>query len=286
MADGPADGQGVLKPGPFLRLRALAWMVALFVLLAFLASIVPAAKAVLRMPKAGLGPAGAALGALLAYAAYIGLVRLVERRWPEEFALRGLPRDLVVGLALGTGMFALVFFIQERLGAESLVWDGSLRWGPSLVLNACTGLVEELLFRAVVFRLLMRAFGPWWALGASAALFGAAHFMNPHASLIAGAAIAVEAGLMLAGLYLATGRLWMSVGAHAAWNFTQGKIFGAAVSGHGLTDSLFFAQPNRLQPDLVTGGDFGPEASLPAMLVGLVVFAGALWVWRRRGRQV
>jgi CAAX protease family protein len=284
MTGGLADlgGQGVLKPGPLLWLRALLWMAALFIVLAVLAGIEPLARSALHRQAAEPGPVGAALGAVLACIAYVALVRVFERRWPREFALDGLPSDLVVGLALGTGMFALVFFILERLGAEALVWDGSLHWRQSLTLNACTGLVEELLFRAVAFRLLMRAFGAWWALAASAALFGAAHFTNPHATPLAAAAIAVEAGLMLAGLYLATGRLWMSVGVHAAWNFAQGKIFGAAVSGHGQTDSLFLAEPNRLRPDLLTGGDFGPEASLPAMLVGLAVFGAALWIWLRR----
>jgi membrane protease YdiL (CAAX protease family) len=41
----------------------------------------------------------------------------------------------------------------------------------------------------------------------------------------------VEAGLMLASFYLLTGRLWMSIGVHAAWNFTQGWLWGARVSG-------------------------------------------------------
>ena len=48
-------------------------------------------------------------------------------------------------------------------------------------------------------------------------------------------AIALEAGVMLAAAYLLTGRLWLSMGIHFAWNFTQGGIFGAAVSGRSAT---------------------------------------------------
>jgi membrane protease YdiL (CAAX protease family) len=63
------------------------------------------------------------------------------------------------------------------------------------------GFFEELIFRAIVLRLLMRAFGIWPALALSAALFGALHLANPNATPAAAIAIAVEAGLMLASFY-------------------------------------------------------------------------------------
>ena len=282
MADGVEHGAGVLAPGPLLPLRALAWMLALFVVLAILAGLETEGRMVLGLRWSPFGPAGALVGAGLACAAYVGLVRRFERRWPEELALKAAAGELAYGLALGAGLFALVFFGLERLGAESLVRSGPIHWRAALASNLATGVVEELLFRAVVFRLLMAVSGPWWALVASAVLFGAAHFLSPHADLMAAAAIAVEAGLMLAALYLATGRLWMSIGAHAAWNFTEGRVFGAAVSGGGAHESLFLAQPNPQAPTLLTGGAFGPEASVAAMIAGFATAAVALWAWRRR----
>ena len=106
--------------------------------------------------------------------------------------------------------------------------------------------------------------GTWLALLISALVFGLLHLANPNATLMAGLAIALEAGLMLAAAYLLTGRLWLSMGIHFAWNFTQGGIFGAAVSGQ--TSSGIFS--SVLQgPALLTGGDFGAEASVVAMVV-------------------
>jgi membrane protease YdiL (CAAX protease family) len=125
--------------------------------------------------------------------------------------------------------------------------------------------------RAIILRLLMRAFGIWPALIAQAVLFGALHLANPNASFTAAAAIAVEAGLMLAGFYLLTGRLWMSVGVHAAWNFTQGWVWGASVSGIPVTESWLVSNPKPGASELLSGGAFGPEASLPAMVVGTLV---------------
>jgi hypothetical protein len=67
------------------------------------------------------------------------------------------------------------------------------------------------------------------------------------------------------------------------WNFTEGGIFGASVSGGQAQGWL----ASRLQgPDLLTGGAFGPEASLVAVLVYLT--AGVAFLVRavRRGHVV
>ena len=282
--DAQATEGGLLKPGRWLRLRVMGWMIVLTVALIALANIEPLGRLALHRPVGRSGPIGALAGVALAYAAYVGAVWRGERRRPAELALRPLPEELLYGLAIGAAMFALVFIILEWTGAYSLSPGGETQWLRAGAGALGAGLSEELVFRALIFRLLMRAFGPWWALLASAALFGAAHLMNPHASLMAGTAIAVEAGLMLAALYLVTGRLWLAVGAHVAWNFTQGTIFGAAVSGHSEVGALYLATLNRQRPDWLTGGDFGPEASLPAMLVGLAVFLLALLVWLRKRR--
>jgi len=142
--------------------------------------------------------------------------------------------------------------------------------------------MEELITRAIILRLLMRAFGAWPALVLSAALFGVLHLGNPNSSWVAAAAIAVEAGLMLAAFYMLTGRLWVSIGVHAAWNFTQGWVWGAAVSGIAVKESLFVSKPKPGAPQFLSGGAFGPEASLPAMIVGTGVAIVVLyWAWKR-----
>src|SRR3546814_4514721 len=85
--------------------------------------------------------------------------------------------------------------------------------------------------RGVIFRLIERWLGSWIALAISAALFGAGHLANPNASWFAAVCIALEAGIMLGAIYMVTRRLWAAVGIHAAWNFTQGGIYGIAISG-------------------------------------------------------
>jgi uncharacterized protein len=220
------------------------------------------------------------IAVVLAYLAYAGLVRWGERRRATEVELAPFYREFGVGAAIGLGMFALVFAVLRVAGAYTLgpgVWTD---WGADVIRDVSTGLVEELLLRLILFRLLMRAAGLWPALVGSALLFGVLHLLNPNSSLVAAVAIAVEAGMMLAAFYLLTGRIWMSVGVHAAWNFAQGAIFGARVSGHADTGSLFTSAPAAGAPDWLSGGAFGPEASLPAAIVGLAVFAAAMRRYR------
>ena len=50
-----------------------------------------------------------------------------------------------------------------------------------------------------------------------------------------------------------------------AWNFTQGTIFSGSVSGNGVSPGVLKATLDG--PELLTGGSFGLEASLPAFVL-------------------
>ncbi len=271
---------GVLAPGRLRPLRALGWMVALIVLAA-LCLAGPTFIRVHYAPDPAVATALGVAGIVLLYVAYWLAVRYGERRAADEIAPAPAVPETAVGILIGLGMFATVFTILRLIGVYTLAPGNWTDWPGDIWDALATGLFEELMIRAIIFRLLMRAAGPWWALGLSALLFGALHLANPNANLVAAVAIAVEAGLMLAAFYLLTGRLWMSVGVHAAWNFAQGPIFGARVSGQVERGSLFTSGPVPGSPDLLSGGAFGPEASLPAIVVGLAVFLVVMRAWRQ-----
>ena len=78
--------------------------------------------------------------------------------------------------------------------------------------------------------------------------------MNPNATLFSSFAIAMEAGVLLGAAYVLTRRLWLAVGIHFAWNFTQGGIFGGRVSGITM-DGLLESQLSG--PTLFSGGSSG-----------------------------
>lgn len=270
-----------LHPGPLRWLRALGWAVALFFLAAF--SSLPTTEALGHfLPQTGAAKFVASLaGALAALAVYSLAVWLAEGRKPSEIALQPLLPELGVGLVIGAAMFAAVMGIMAGFGLYEIrslgvapIWTAAGRAVQS-------GVIEEIMIRAILLRLVWRAFGPWIAFAISAALFGFGHIANPNATVFAAICIALEAGIMLGAFYALTGRVWVSIGVHAAWNFTQGYLFGAAVSGGDFGPAIASSTARPGFPEWLTGGAFGPEASLPGLVVcttvGLAVLAMA---WR------
>jgi membrane protease YdiL (CAAX protease family) len=128
--------------------------------------------------------------------------------------------------------------------------------------------VEELLFRGVFFRLIEEWSGTWIALAVSAAIFGFAHSGNAGATWVSTLAVALEAGVLLAAAFVVAKNLWFPIGIHFAWNFSEGPIYGTQISGHAFGKSALTAQLSG--PTLLTGGAFGPEAGLAAMLTCLL----------------
>ncbi|MFA6117133.1 MAG: type II CAAX endopeptidase family protein [Sphingomonas sp.] len=227
----------------------------------------------------------AVLVAAVFVAFYWAFVRLVEHRPAvAEFALNGWAKELGAGLLSGVILFSIVVGIIAALGGYRVIGHNPVSvLLPVLAISITSGVTEEIMLRGVFFRLIESWLGSWIALILSAAVFGALHLGNPNASLLAGSAIALEAGVMLAALYMLTRRLWAAIGLHAAWNFSQGGIYGIAVSGFK-QDGLII--PRISGSDLLTGGSFGAEASLPAIIVCTAFGVALLVLAYRRDRFV
>lgn len=207
--------------------------------------------------------------------AYWAYVRVIEQRAITEFGLPHAASEFAVGFVVGVLMFAVTMLLMRSLGVVRFAFDGDWSATGSALLDAlAAGILEETMVRGVLFRIIEESLGSWIALAISAVVFGALHAFNPGATIVSSVAIALEAGVLLAAVFMYTRRLWMAIGLHAAWNFTEGGIFGASVSGHsghGLLTSYFQGAA------WLTGGKFGPEASLVAVLVCLA--AGCVFLW-------
>ncbi len=217
-------------------------------------------------------------------ALYIGYVRLIERRRVDELRGPGAVTELARGLILGGSLFAATLAVIWLLGGCTVErGDGSGMIGL-LAGAVVAAIVEETLMRAILFRIVESSLGTWAALVLSAALFGVGHAFNPGATVASTLAIALEAGVLLAAALVLTRRMWLAFGLHAAWNFTEGGVFGAVVSGfshaHGVLRSSFHGSP------LVTGGAFGPEGSIVAVVICLAAGCVLLILAHRHGRFV
>lgn len=223
--------------------------------------------------------------AVLSLYVYAWVVRRTERREPVEVAVRGAVPAFGRGLLVGVGMFAAVIANIALLGGYEVLGLGSPAGAVALLgFTAAAVVAEELVFRGVLFRIVEQRIGTWASLALTGLLFGAAHLFNPNATPWTAAAIAIEAGFMLAAAYAATRNLWVPIGVHFGWNFAQGGIFSTSVSGQDAPQGLLDGVTSG--PYLLSGGEFGPEASAYSVLAGVVVTAGFLWLARRRGNLV
>lgn len=274
----------VLRPGKWLPARAIGWMAALIfaIVLAFGPGMEALSHALPNRPMPQFLAHLAGAGIVLV--SYALLVRMGEARHPVELGLRAATGGLLAGSAIGLVLFALVMLILVAIGAYDIDYLGAASAWQGAGLAIESGVFEEVLVRGVILRLAWRAFGPWPAFIVSAVLFGAGHAANPGATVFTVACVAVEAGLMLGAFYALTGRLWVSIGVHAGWNFTQGYLFGATVSGGSFGSSIASSVADPRLPAWITGGAFGPEASLPCLLVCVAAGAGVLGLAWRAGR--
>ncbi len=217
------------------------------------------------------GTLGLCLGLMALYAV---LVRLFEARWPREAMPR--PRLLGLGVLLGVGLFCTVYAIYGSIGVASFRGvNGFTGVGEVLLVAIIAGFGEEILFRGVVFRVLEESGGTLIALILSAALFGLMHAGAHGATTFSTVAVALEAGGMLAAAYIWSRSLWLPIGIHLAWNFTQGGIFSEPISGGAATGLLNFPLSAQAGP-LITGGAFGPEASIVSL--GVCVSLGVVFL--------
>ncbi len=212
----------------------------------------------------------AVVGLLLAYKLVIAKLGDQKR---DELPLKGAARETAIGLGYGFGLFTLIVLVAALLGVYEIEgYGGTGGLLGALIADALFPSVsEEILFRGIVFRWVERFAGTWAGLIISSALFGAAHMFNPAATWTSTVFIAIEAGVLLGGVYMLTRNLWVAIGLHAAWNFAQGGIFGVPVSGlpeDGVIDSRLAG------PEILSGGPFGLEASIIALVIAT---AAGLW---------
>ena len=256
----------------------LAWLVGLMVMLRFGLLALGMGR---DTPALQQNLAQFVARALVPLAAYLILVKLIERRALVELAPRSLLPQGLLGVLGGLLLFSAVVAVLWLAGSYhvSAIQPHAPWLGALLVVGLGAGIGEEILFRGALFRIVEEGLGTWWALGISALLFGAIHLANPGATLWSSAAIAIEAGLLFGMVYHVTRSLAACMGLHAAWNFAQGTIYGIPVSG---TAAGGWLVSTRSGPDWLSGGAFGAEASVVALALCSLGTLGLLAVARRR----
>lgn len=192
--------------------------------------------------------------------------------------------ELLAGMGAGALMLSSVMFILICLGAYRVHgFQGAfLPTASSCLVMAAgflgVGVFEEFLFRGYFLQNLIDGLGLPAAAAISCLLFGLTHAFNPGENP-AGILNVFLAGILFLVLIVRTRSLWMAVGLHAAWDWSQNFLFGVADSGIVLPGGLLRTTAHG--PAWLTGGTDGPEGSVIGIfIVGLAIlfFARSRWV--------
>lgn len=232
---------------------------------------------------ATLAPSGWARWVFSAFAGgamlwvYAVFVHWFEQHWPTDLPLDKAWFHTVAGMGAGVGYFVIVVAFMMAAGCYRIVGYGApvVEILDAFFMFLVVAVGEELMFRGILFRWIDEKWGFAAALVVSALLFGLIHITNDNATLWSSIAIAIEAGLLLGAAYKYSGTLWVPIGIHWTWNFSQGNIFGFEVSGTDAGASLIHSA--REGSVWLTGGAFGAEASVIAVVVGAAVSAWLVW---------
>lgn len=214
----------------------------------------------------------------------------IEKRpmWSYGLTDSRMVRRFFGGLA--AGVLSISVLVGALWSSHLLVLDGgslsgAAIWGYATLWAAQTlvvALVEEDLFRGYLFYTLARGLNFWWAALIMSALFAVAHGHNPGESPLGLITVAVGGLVFCLSLRL-TGSLWWAIGMHTGMNWAEVYLYGVNDSGVVSHGGLLESHP--VGAPIMSGGTTGPEGSVYAVIVLLMV-AGGLWlVWGRNRMQ-
>lgn len=229
-----------------------------------------------------IGVAIAIVMAVAVIAAYVAWGKLIERREVTELSLPGAGREFAIGMLIGAGLYTGCVLLLMALGMYRIEGLNPVAYMiPAAAMAVKSSVFEELLFRGVLFRSVEDMAGSWIAIVVSSLVFGLLHLLNPAATIAGAVYISIEAGLLLAAAYLVTRRLWIAIGFHMAWNYVQSAVFSGVVSGGVSLPGLFKVRIEG--PSFVTGGSFGMEQSVFALVLCTIAGVVMLMMAIRRG---
>ncbi len=149
------------------------------------------------------------------------------------------------------------------------------------ILSSCllTGITEELIFRGLVMRVLEMRWGKAIAVIVPSILFGALHILSmdsPNTTdililFVAGTAV----GVMFSLIAIQSNSIWSSTIVHGIWNLI---IVGGILDISVQPSRSIFSYQILSNSYFLTGGEFGIEASLPAIIGYCIVILIALFL--------
>ena len=215
-------------------------------------------------------------------------VRGVERRPLDTIGLTGAGamRRFVHGHLIGVGSVLLVVGAIAVLGGyqasgvlPALSSAGALGGALLLLFGfALQSSVEEIVFRGWMLSAIARKLNVPIAVLLTSLLFGLLHHSPDNPLAFVGTFMFSVFACCWA---LHAGHVWGVMGWHAGWNWLLCTGFELPLSGTNPIEPALITRLVDQGPKLLTGGAYGPEASV-VTIAALVVASAALIAWHRK----
>lgn len=189
-----------------------------------------------------------------------------------KFRNIGWKKPLLFSYGCLVGLFFIlvivgIAWISGSIRVNKITFNNS-KWLYLFIVFTLVAISEELLYRGTIARLLTYKFITFWAVIISSLIFTTDHFFNPYSKPdMIGAINLFIGGCFLTLLYLWTKSLWLPIGFHLTWNWTQ-----EAVLEWFSSESIW-----------VKNSFFGLEGWPITVVFWIVVMSIFLWLLKRQG---
>ncbi|UCF06075.1 MAG: CPBP family intramembrane metalloprotease [bacterium] len=218
-----------------------------------------------------------------------GWMAAYEKRpfWTVGLPVHGWLKKYLLGLLIGFGMLSLIVALMAAAGAVTFDDSTARQHGIAglgsvllfLLAMIVQGGSEEVVIRGWMLQTIGARYRPIVGVIVANSLFVAFHgSIDPI----------VVINLVLFSLFVTfycftEGSIWGVCGWHAAWNWSQGYFYGLSVTGHEQVGGTV-VDLKTAGTSLLSGGDFGPEASI---MCTVVLVAGiAVIIVKARGKSL
>jgi len=227
----------------------------------------------------------ALLNSGFALVVYILLFRNYEKRKITELSSSNFFFFASLGFTIGfilQSLFVLIIYLFAQYSILHINTINAII--PAFNTSFTAGFVAELLIVGVFFRLIEEELGIFIALIILTIIFAIIHANAKNATWLSVVNTAVQSGIMLPATYIVSRSLWFTIFMHFAWDFAEPGIFGGINPGNSVNESLFTSKING--SEIITGGLKGPQNSIQALIICLIVSVIFLSIAKKKNRLI
>lgn len=212
-------------------------------------------------------------------------IKVVEDTY--EASQNNTVRNLMIGLLLGFLTNAGCILCAVIHGDLKFYLDFSAAMIPTFIYAFLMVFIqsssEELWCRGYMYERILIHYPLWVAVLANGIFFGLIHMFNDGVTVLAIAGIVV-CGISYSLVRWYTGSIWMAMGIHTMWNFTQNFIFGLPNSGLVSEVSILHLDAVNGVSNLIYSYEFGVESAVPSVIINSLLGIICLILAKRDGR--